>query len=94
MKDISDSDRLGYLLKAGYIPNDLSHMTRYLLSNNVSPTVLLDYMFGLTFGPAYWRKPVVNLEEGWTEATHINGLVFVRPCDRERIDMVLNEQGG
>ena len=89
MKEITDADRVRYLLDDGFIPRGWEDLIVYLLKKGVDATILLDYMFEQSFGPAYWRKPKVDLDGEWEEVTYTNGLVFVRNCDRERIDLLL-----
>lgn len=93
-----DYVRLSYLERGGYLPKDVvtGDMVRYFMHRGVSPTIILDWAFSCKFGPAYWRQPKTTESKDGSlvsiERTSANGLVFVKPCDRERLDGLIQEE--
>lgn len=100
----TDTRRLQYLLEGGYLPieqgKDLVRSARVVLPGfpaTGTDTEQLDWYLAHSYGPAYWRSPETRDERYECLQAQIagkgNGLVFVRHCDRERIDGMIAEDG-
>lgn len=89
--NITDKERLGYLMQNGYLPED-NGLFVYLVEKGVDVTILLDWCLSRGYGPAYWREPRIDPDGLRRESTDRNGLVFVGNCDRARIDEILRRK--
>lgn len=77
---ITDIERADFLLRGGYISES---------DTGTDPTRTVDNALTRGQGPAYWRKPRTDAEERANCPPKGNGLVFVKPCDRDRIDQCI-----
>lgn len=98
--EITDKVRLTVLLYEGYLPREETDLFRSFLvafgENQDVMKHLIDYCLARGYGPAYWKYPPPfdpsNPYAPRAERLEMigkNGLIFVRGCDRDRIDMLL-----